>query len=426
MKRVLIVNVTQMGEDSGTAITLQNIFRGYPQEKMMQLIVTPYLENENNMVRTINTPVSFCKIPYTIQLRRYNLRKEKGIMPNVVGGTIRETGLKNHIREVRKGLLDAWPIQSKAIYRLIDDFEPEIIYTCAGNIRIMKTVYCIARHYKISVVVHLMDDWPNVIYRSSFMSKPFHTLAMYYLKKLYLHSNVNFAISEGLCEKYAEWSGKKHIPLMNPTNVDVLLHNACQEEVKEIRFLYAGSLGLKRDKSIIDIAEVLGELKEQGWKIRFDVYTAQKGITSENKKRFANYNVSLYSYVPVSEVYSLYSQYDVLVFTESFETAVVEFTKLSLSTKVPEYFAAQKAMLAYLPSELFSYRYLKKNNLACMACNRGELQAACLRLLSDEAYREELSIRARSAAVNEFSYKRTQDKLIEVFGNDVSQNQSQN
>ena len=420
MKRVLVVNVTQMGDHNGTANTLQNIFRGYPQEKMLQLIVTPYLEYESNKVRTIHTPISFCRIPYEIQLQRYKSRKDNGKGQNAVGAAIRGRGVKNHIHELMRGILDAWPIHGAAIYKLLDDFKPEIIYTCAASIRIMKTVYCIARHYQIPVVVHFMDDWPSAVYQSSFLSKPFHALTMHYLKKLYSLSDTNFAISEGLCEKYAKWSGKKHIPLMNPANIDVLLHSENQNETGEIRFLYAGSLDLKRDQSILDIADALEGLRKQGRKIRFDVYTAPKCVTEENQRRFAEYHVSLYPYVPVSEVYSLYAQYDVLVFTESFETDVIEFTKLSLSTKVPEYFAAQRAMLAYLPDELFSYRYLKNNDLACVAGNRRELQEACLQLIKNETYRRELAIRARGAAVHDFSYERTREKLIEVFGNEES------
>lgn len=422
MKRVLIVNVTQMGDYSGTANTLQNIFRDYPQEKMMQLIVTPYLEHEDNKVQTINTPISFCRMPYMIQLRRYQRRREKAITSNAVGGVIRRRGIKSHVHEALSGVLDAWMIRSKVIFEQLDEFKPEAVYTCAANIRVMKTAYDIARHYKIPVVVHLMDDWVRTIYRSSVLSKPFRVLALHYLRKLYSCSSVNFAISEGLCEKYTRWSGKKHIPLMNPANVDVPLGARGTEAGQKIRFLYAGSLDLKRDRSIIDIAESLEALRQQGWMIGFDVYTAQKSVTPENKKIFAEHGVSLYPYVPVSQVYSLYSQYDVLVFTESFEADVVEFTKLSLSTKVPEYFAAQKAILAYLPDELFSHRYLKENDLACVAGSRQELREACRRLVSDGMYRWEMAARTRRTAVNEFSYERVKDKLIEVFGNAESTN----
>lgn len=282
----------------------------------------------------------------------------------------------------------------------------------------MKVVNKISEHYHIPVVVHLMDDWPNTIYASSALLKPFRWFALKELRKLYSKTTKNFAISEGLGEKYTAIYHKDHIALMNPAAIypigaDTISLN---KEGQPVRFLYAGSLSLKRDESLLEIAAVLHNLRTRGFANVFDIYISKTLVNEYNIKRFSQYGVQLYPYVSPSQVYELYAKYDVLVFTESFQKEIINFTAFSLSTKVPEYLASQRAILAYLAEELFSAKYLAKKQVAEVVHDSTELKWSCQRLIKDNELRERLARKGRELAEIEFSYEQVQKKLERVLG----------
>lgn len=413
MKRVLVINAIQMGEPNGTGNTLNNIFSAYPKDKLLQLLVIPEVKQYFSDIKTINTGMAVCRFPYQIMKRRqaHVDNAQAGIL---VGGVVKGNNTKEMLHEVLKGILDSWPVFCKSLYKEIDEFKPEVIYTCAANIRIMKVVRHVAKHYSIPVVVHLMDDWPKTLYTTSLLSLPFRINMKHQLKQLYKMSDVNYAITEGLGKKYSEKYSRRHITLMNPTKVEGYFREE-READTPIRFLYAGSLSLRRDESLLAIADVLQKLDHAGLKNEFDLYIPPLLDTEETKSRFLKYGAKIYSYVPANEVYELYVKYDVLVFTESFLPEIIEFTTLSLSTKIPEYLAAGVPMLAYLPESLYSSMFLRRNQVAQVANDMEALKNACKKLISNKDLRKQLSENAYQLAEREFSYHCVWNKLKEVF-----------
>lgn len=411
MKKILIVNAVQIGDKSGTGNTLKNLFKLLPKEKLLQLIVAPQMDGINSDTETLCTPLALCPVPFGIQRKRAQNHNV-----GMGGGTANKLKT-SRLKKFFSGMLDAWPVSCNCLFQRLDEFDPEVIYTCAGSIRIMKVVNAISEHYHIPVVVHLMDDWPNTIYSPSIILNPFRWLALKELGKLYSKTKTNYAISEGLSEKYTAIYHKNHIALMNPAAIypidkdDVGPHN----ERKPVRFLYAGSLSLKRDISLLEIAAVLHDLNAEGFNNVFDIYTSKTLVNEYNNKRFSQYGVHLHPYVSPSQVYELYAKYDVLVFTESFEKEYIDFTAFSLSTKVPEYLASQRAILAYLSEKLFSGKYLAKEQAALVVNNSTELRQSCQRLITDNVLREQLAKKGRKLAENEFSYEQVQQKLEQVF-----------
>lgn len=416
MKKTLIVNAVQIGGESGTGNTLKNITKQIPGENLLQLIVMPKLEGIDSNIETFCTPLSFCSFPYRIQRKRMCSRKKVEQRNNK--GDAAKNIKTSTFNIFLSGVLDAWPISCECLYQRLDEFKPEIIYTCAGSIRIMKAVNNISKHYGIPVVIHLMDDWPNTIYDTSLLLKPFRWLALKELRVLYSRTQVNYAISEGLGEKYTAMYHKKHIALMNPADIYPIDTDEavpyCEDQ--SVKFLYAGSLSLNRDKSLLEIAASLFDLRKRGFANHFDIYVSKTLINDYNINRFSQYGVHLHPYVSPAKVYELYAKYDVLVYTESFDKSNIDFTSYSLSTKVPEYLASKRPILAYLPEQLFSAQFLEQKQVAKVAHNTTELMMSCQRLIEDHSLRLRLAHNGRELAEREFSYEQVQKKIEQVFG----------
>ena len=412
-QRILIVNTVQLNENSGTGHTLQNIFSLLPRENLMQLIVHPDdTQPVLSDVHTVFTPVSVCKLPYSVMRKRSanTNGKNSGTQGSV---NIPKKGFSAALHEVVSASLDAFPVNIAPVLQAVEDFQPQVIYTCAATMRIMQIVRALSDRYAIPVVVHLMDDWPQTIYSSSVLSAPLRQKTLGLLKQLYKRSRVSFAVSEGLCEKYEAFSDVPHLPLMNPA---VIGQPPQLRKTDRPRFLYAGALSLHRDDSLACIAEELCALRKRGIDNEFHIYAPPSQNTPAMRERFAAYGAQLHDYVSADKVYALCRSFEVLVFTESFDPSYTRFTRFSLSTKIPEYLAAGVPILAFLPDDLFSRQYLAKNEAACVCSQQNELAEACRRLCENHAYRENLADRGFRLAKQAFSEQSVKEKLLTVFG----------
>jgi glycosyltransferase involved in cell wall biosynthesis len=80
------------------------------------------------------------------------------------------------------------------------------------------------------------------------------------------------------------------------------------------------------------------------------------------------------------------------VHVESFEKKIRSYTRLSMSTKIPQYMAAARPILCYGPGEVASCRFIGENacGLVVGSQSKPELAAALRRLLEDQSLRKQL------------------------------------
>lgn len=419
MKRILIVNVVLVGEESGTGNTLKNIYCNYTNTHIMQLSlqIKPL-----NFTTTIENTIFLTKacIPIDNAFRSVffmrNLKKKTNSLSNVSAATIPQKNIKGAVHDFIRGLLDmsAVRLDNEILYK-IDLFNPEIIYTCGCTIRIHKVANFLSKRYRIPIVLHLMDDWPETLYTSSFLSLFARKKINRELAITHSLSITNFAISEALCEKYENKFGKKYIPLMNPSKY--ITTNLFVKDKGIIEFIYAGSLSLNRWKSLLQVAEVLHNINIMKKCANMKLYIPSAWNTVEIKNLFEKYEVEINNYVANDKVYEVYERADVLIHVESFDENYRLFTRYSLSTKIPEYMGAGKPILAYLPKDLHGGEYITKNNAGLVAHNINDLKACIFKLVEDSSSRCELAIGGLACAKEKHSIDSVHTKLFEVVKN---------
>lgn len=410
MHKVLIINAALVGEQTGTGNTLNNIISGYPQDKLMQLCMQRDKEELNTTIEnTIFISNRFCPLEYNLRDLVISKMRTDGAMPADVAAASNKS-FKSSLHDCIRGFLDNLPVNYKDILDKTDRFSPDVIYTCGANIRIMKTANFLAKRYNARIILHLMDDWPETLYTTSFLSKPFRCSLLKQLNRINESSIRNFAISKALAQKYEQKYGKKYIPLMNPAKN--IVSGVSDTHNKKVIFTYAGSLSLDRWKSLREIAQCLEELRNEGIDSEFHLYIPKKLNTERMKKIFDRHGAVLFDYVPADQVEQVYKYSDVLVIVESFEDNFRKYTKLSLSTKIPEYMAAGKPILAYLPEELHSSDYLKESGAALVANNNKELKHCIKTLLLNKKTRVCLAENGIKKALSEHSQSSAHNKFI--------------
>lgn len=412
MRRVLIINASAIGESSGTGVTLGNLWCDYPKENILQIRMDCHENAFNEDFNTISMSVEFCTIPNKISICRAAKRKTN--VTNTVltaNATIAQKGFKASVNDVVRGIFDGWPLKFSCFDKRVDGFKPDVIYTCGGSIKILKTALYYSKRYDIPIVLHLMDDWPSTIYTTSWASAIFRGMVLRKLKQAAQRSYRSFAISEALAKKYEQLLGVEMQPLMNPATDIATDVNIRDEET--VRFVYAGSLGINRWKSLLDIAQCLQD--EKGRESQFDLYVPKSFLTNEMIAAFGTYHAHLHAYVAKEELGKIYKRSDVMVFAESFDENVVAFTQYSLSTKIPEYMGTGNAILAYLPKSAHASDYIRNRKVGFVANTKEELKHVLHVILTDTQLRRKIAKRALEIDRQEHSAEIEKNKLYGAF-----------
>jgi len=100
-------------------------------------------------------------------------------------------------------------------------------------------------------------------------------------------------------------------------------------------------------------------------------------------------------------VQEILRQSDVAIHVESFVDSMSQYTRLSVSTKIPQYFAAALPVLAYGPSRIASCRYVVDNKCGLGVDERreGALDATIMDLAINQELRERLGRNAFGVAL---------------------------
>lgn len=378
MKKVLLVNVCLIGDSTGTGNTLSAIFCKMKRENISQICIDFY-RKDNGDDSCYLVQKSFSMVRYMLANRRKYVKTSNQLgnfRQNISGASTSD--LRGIAYEVLRGVADSMPVHiGKDMDAFIKKMDPEAIYTCGCSITVLKTARKIAKKYDLPIVLHMMDNWDDTLYRSTLLCKPFVWMLRRELKLVNKLSNGNLAISEALGKKMEHEYGVPYYALMN--TVDTIAEKPCCKERDKLVFMYAGSLSINRYVSLSHIAMALNDaLSTNGYVFRMFVPPAQN--TEEMHLNFKGCNVEFHDYVPREQLLCEYMDADVLVLAESFDDNFCEFTKYSLSTKVPEYMSMGKPILAYMSDKLYSYEYLRRSCAAKVAANHSELRQHVIEL----------------------------------------------
>lgn len=407
--KVLVVNNALIGEDSATGITLRNILQRTDKKCLLQVCTDP-----NNVTKnTNNIETIFLEFSCLERFLRKRLFKKGTVQPSLpqLNANVRKPGLIQDIKDLLRGLTDILPLKiprgTMASLRLQ---QPQVIYTCGSSIKILRAANYFAGKLNVKIMFHLLDDWPETMYKSTFAVLPRYVLNKT-IQKTNTMSVANFAISEALCNKYSLRFRKEYQMLMNPAwnLVDFV---PCTGSKSHLSFVYVGSVALNRWASLLLVAKSIKHVcATENVSYTFSLYVPFDQNSLVLQEKFLEFGATLRDYVPQEKIKEIYAQSDVLIFAESFEDNICAFTKYSLSTKIPEYMASGIPILAFIKASQYSSEYLKKRGLALVANSESELETMLHPLTTSAETRYELATKALDYAKQEHSIDINQYKL---------------
>ncbi len=370
MNKVLVFSHNCFSQTSNNGKTLSNIFFKFSSEELCQLYLS---ENE---VPDFSVCKNYFQITDKEILRSFFSLKSnvgkvvtKEIFRHQKQGNLQKKIKPTRINDLRtiiRNLLwksARW--NSDKLQEWIRDQNPSCIFFVGGNYTFSHQIArIISSESNIPLITYFTDDYIiNPIYK-----RIIEKIYKYYLirsfKKTVLESKLVFCIGEMMAQAYTEYFNRKFEPIMNCVESSKIKNYNQVYSSNIIRISYFGGLHLKRSKSIISFSKCLKKINDidETLKIEVYVYTFSE-VEKKMKDEFSKNNVQLQKPVKGLDYEQAISESNLLLHVESDDPIVKSYTKLSVSTKLPEYFISYRPVIGFGPSDVASMKLISDNDL---------------------------------------------------------------
>jgi len=393
--RVLIVSPHPLTEQDPGSVTFVSLFSAFQKQEIRQIVMgspvcEPDLVEAWRIVGPANVPVE--KLVRAVT--------GYGASPNVAVSVVRDAVKANTGRQLfLSAYADAMPVSfSQEEADWVREFAPQVVYSTLGSIRCLKTVMWVNRLLSVPIVVHYMDDWIATQYRGSFTWIP---------RKMLLHLNEEvvgraahcLAISPHMARQYEIQFARPFDNFMHCVDIPAQLYP--RQSDGTLRMAYVGGLHLFREEILARLGEVI---QARGGKIGnvqvlVDCYAPESHLAAYRAKLEAAGVRCIRSLQP-NEVAHVISQYDCLIHVESFDRRAYQYTKLSISAKIPVYLAAGLPILAIGPEPQAAVEYVCTNDAGVGVHDLTEASiSSALKVIADRSRREEMGRNAHHLAL---------------------------
>lgn len=308
------------------------------------------------------------------------------------GQSLKKTSFLRFLRDLL--WLGHW--RSVQLMEWLDDFRPDTVFFVAGDSGFSyNIVRKIVQRYNARLVTYITDDYIMPRTKESLIDRVRRLTIRRKMVSCIQASDGYFTISGLMQKTYASITGKSSEMIMNMTPS---LHDPQQDRHSndEIVMVYTGSLYYGRDEilgRIADAAQRYNRSAADKKKIAIRIYS-NTPPSEASRTLFERAGCSAYcGSLSSEELKTVLNRADVLLFVESFAPEMMEKTRYSLSTKVPEYMSVGKPILAVGPAEIGSMEHL--SDVAFCANTEEAIEPVMMQLLSDpDAVSEKVSMAA--------------------------------
>lgn len=414
-KKVLMINGHSIYENNSTSITLKSIIPYFEDENILELYYYP-INNFNDDDCKIESIKLKDKTKYIYSIIRKLYKKD---FKNVIDTKISDKEIQNKqsiIKIIKSFILaidDFLPVNmrcNKSIIEYIDNYKPDIIYTLGSSIFVLDISLKLAKRYNIPIVLHFMDNWRETKYVGNKIFSKRLTNKILEVESL---MNYGMAISDEMAEYYTKVSNKEYVSLMNTVD-HMNIKQIVDRDTRNINITYAGGLHLERWKIFLEIETVIKTINSEGNNIKLNIFTKDSDKL-KYEKIFDKDITKFHKFLPHDEVFKIYEMSDVLVHVESFDESLINFTRYSLSTKIPEYMASGRPIIYYGPKDIASSKYISKSKCGICVSNNNELIEALKIVCNDSKARNSMAMNGVKIAREKHSIEYKNKIMDKIF-----------
>jgi glycosyltransferase involved in cell wall biosynthesis len=413
---------------SGGGITLSNLFKGWPRDKIAVAYTGHGLYSVTtdicNTIYQLGEEEHRWVFPFSLIQRKFP-SGIKSINENI-GDTIYyvQTGIRYKI--VNRlfypflnwlGLIHCLSKikLSEKFKSWLVEFQPEIIYFQVSTREEILFASDICDSFKIPSVIHMMDDWPSTISNNGIFKKFWHKKIDFEFKKLLDQLDLHLSISDAMSDEYLTRYNKKFVAFHNPIETDVWLpfsKSTFDLDKEYIKILYSGRIGIGITESLMEVASAIDSINDNGKKIKLYIQTHTQA--SEIINPLLRFNcIVINPFVAYKQLPMIFSEADILLLPNEFSNKGVDFLKFSMPTKASEYMISGTPILIYAPEVSAISIFFKKNE--CGYCVTMQDPSAIVKGIMDIISNKEDRIKFSQNAVDLAKRKFSANKIREEF-----------
>ncbi|HCS61369.1 MAG TPA: hypothetical protein DIW46_08240 [Microbacterium sp.] len=343
---------------NATGQTLRSLYLDLPHENLLELVYTAGGES------AVTIPATVAPIDLALRGVVRAIRKLRGSggddPPTALNDAIKVDGQSTTARVWKdlRAAADVSPVRiSRGLLAQIQDFGPDVIYTLLGNVRIMKLAIALSEELDIPIVPHFMDDWPGTLYPNGELGGRARSSALRSLDRVLDRSPVLVCIGDMMAAEYRQrYARPVHVAAFGIEEPATPAYTA-RRSASSRRLVYAGGLHLGRQHVLEWVASCL-----EGSDWMLEVYAPTSGTPTPNIRYMPP--------VAVGEISTLLAAADALLFVESLEPSIADYTRLSVSTKSAQYVGANRPAILIGPARQASIELLSENLAASIHIDR--------------------------------------------------------
>ena len=426
LPKVLVIGINAWREDA-TAHTLMNIFKCWDPDKLALIYTRADLPDTEVCHRYFQ--ISESKILHTL-----------GRPWKKIGNKVENTRSQNNseilneherYKKMHKVKLPFLPLarefvwkfgnwKSPALKSFIDEFNPDIIFAPIYPVAFMGRLQrYIADYTGKPVVGYLADD--NYSYDSC------HNI-WNYTHRFWLRKHVGnlarrckeiFVIVDKEKEDTDTRFNQKSVILTK--GIDFSKKSYREHTPKyPIRFVYTGNLIIGRGSTLAMLAEAINEINADSVKAELFIYS-QTEPDAAMLKKLNNGASHFCGFIDRNEVDRVQEEADVVVFAESLRGKTANAAQLSFSTKITDYLANGKCILAIGREYIAPIDYFRRNDSAIIANSEEEIVAAVKKIVESPQIIKKYGKKAYDCAVRNHKQEDIDKRFIETMKRAIAQ-----
>jgi glycosyltransferase involved in cell wall biosynthesis len=413
----LVVVGPAFNTGSATAITLGNLLQHWPREQLSHVCIER--PESSSQVGVDSYYLSLEDIPLDKVVRRALRRgSAQRSIRSALGPVVscEDRGMRKTLHLVARAWADLLPYRLEPeFWHWIERFNPDVIYSTLASIRTLMLVSAISRHLGKPVVPHFMDDWPTTLHNATLLSAIPRKVMLSRLRSLLKRSSTVMTISDAMAEEYHRRYLLRCEAFMNCVTVPDTCPAPPAGRRKPLRLLYAGGLHLSRWRSLQDIGAAIASLQREGLACELLVYTPPRDIGEYSASLSQWPDIRMAGSATPEKVAEILADADILVHVESFDDSIREYTRFSVSTKIPQYMSAARPILAYGPGEVASLRVVADSGAGVVVGTSSiEEIAQAIRRLSNEEERRRMGEIGWTTARRRHEARSVQERFRQV------------
>ena len=312
--------------------------------------------------------------------------------------------------------------KNKKLLAWLDSMNPDIIFLAPGDDAFSyRLADEIARYLSKPLAVVCMDDYfINNRNKGELLGGIRQKLFMNVVNKTIQNAAAIFTICDEMNKAYTNLFHKQCVTLhTSADNKSMVLKSDAS------RVSYIGNLSCGRYKTLLELGRAISEINDDTLTKVIDVYSGSKEAEYISPLKNAP-GINFRGAIPAEQVPEVMSESVMVIHTESFDPAMKELVRFSVSTKIAESLMYGPCLLAYGPEGIASIDYLKENNAAYVISRPEDLEKGLEEILTNKELREQIVRNARALALKnhnaDVNPRKVRKWLQEVV--DKSQNES--